>query len=77
MSVSKFAAQEFLPLALDKVRDLRRMLDERFAGRIEIDGGINEITGAEAVRPGWIFWWRIFRFNSRPGRGNKAAQSWY
>jgi ribulose-phosphate 3-epimerase len=54
MSVNPgFAAQEFLPLALDKVRDLRRMLDESGSqARIEIDGGINEITGAEAVKAG-------------------------
>ena len=54
MSVNPgFAAQEFLPLALDKVRDLRRMLDESGSqDRIEIDGGINEITGAEAVKAG-------------------------
>lgn len=54
MSVNPgFAAKEFLPLALDKVRDLRRMLDESGSqARIEIDGGINEITGAEAVKAG-------------------------
>ncbi|NLW62866.1 MAG: ribulose-phosphate 3-epimerase [Syntrophomonadaceae bacterium] len=54
MSVNPgFAAQEFLPLVLDKVRDLRRMLDESGSqARIEIDGGINEITGAEAVKAG-------------------------
>jgi len=54
MSVNPgFAAQEFLPLALDKVRDLRRMLDESgSSARIEIDGGINEVTGYEAVKAG-------------------------
>jgi len=54
MSVNPgFAAQEFLPLALDKVRGLRRMLDETASpARIEIDGGINEQTGLKAVEAG-------------------------
>ena len=54
MSVNPgFAAQQFLPLALDKARDLRRMLDEAGSpAQIQIDGGINEQTGLEAVRAG-------------------------
>lgn len=54
MSVNPgFAAQEFLPLALDKAQDLRRMLDEAGSlAQIQIDGGINEQTGLEAVKAG-------------------------
>ncbi|MGE5544642.1 MAG: ribulose-phosphate 3-epimerase [Bacillota bacterium] len=54
MSVNPgFAAQDFLYLALDKVRDLRRMLDQAGSpARIEIDGGITAHTGLEAVRAG-------------------------
>jgi ribulose-phosphate 3-epimerase len=55
MSVNPgFGGQEFIPESLDKVRRLRKMIDERGLGtRIEIDGGINadniaEVTGAGA-----------------------------
>src|ERR1043166_275216 len=53
MSVNPgFGGQEFIPESLDKVRRLRKMIDERgLSTRIEIDGGINaeniaEVTGA-------------------------------
>jgi ribulose-phosphate 3-epimerase len=55
MSVNPgFGGQEFIPESLDKVRRLRKMIDERgLKARIEIDGGINadniaEVTGAGA-----------------------------
>ena len=55
MSVNPgFGGQEFIPESLDKVRRLRKMIDERQLNtRIEIDGGINveniaEVTGAGA-----------------------------
>jgi ribulose-phosphate 3-epimerase len=55
MSVNPgFGGQEFIPESLDKVRRLRKMIDERgLKVRIEIDGGINadniaEVTGAGA-----------------------------
>jgi ribulose-phosphate 3-epimerase len=55
MSVNPgFGGQEFIPESLDKVRRLRKMIDERgLSTRIEIDGGINaeniaEVTGAGA-----------------------------
>jgi ribulose-phosphate 3-epimerase len=55
MSVNpRFGGQEFIPESLDKVRRLRKMIDERgLKTRIEIDGGINtdniaEVTGAGA-----------------------------
>ena len=55
MSVNPgFGGQEFIPESLDKVRRLRKMIDERgLRTRIEIDGGINaeniaEVTGAGA-----------------------------
>ena len=53
MSVNPgFGGQEFIPESLDKVRRLRKMIDERgLRTRIEIDGGIDidniaDITGA-------------------------------
>src|SRR5216117_1965611 len=55
MSVNPgFGGQEFIPNSLDKVRRLRKMIDERgLKTRIEIDGGIDidniaDITGAGA-----------------------------
>jgi ribulose-phosphate 3-epimerase len=55
MSVNPgFGGQEFITESLDKVRRLRKMIDERgLKVRIEIDGGINadniaEVTGAGA-----------------------------
>jgi len=55
MSVNPgFGGQEFIPESLDKVRRLRKIIDERgLSTRIEIDGGINaeniaEVTGAGA-----------------------------
>ena len=55
MSVNPgFGGQEFIPESLDKVRRLRKIIDERgLKTRIEIDGGINadniaEVTGAGA-----------------------------
>jgi ribulose-phosphate 3-epimerase len=55
MSVNPgFGGQKFISTSLDKLRRLRRMIDERdLAVRIEIDGGIDagnirEITGAGA-----------------------------
>jgi ribulose-phosphate 3-epimerase len=43
-----------IPSSLDRVRRLRRMLDERGldACSIEVDGGINEETIAEIVAAG-------------------------
>ena len=55
MSVNPgFGGQQFISTSVDKVRRLRRMIDERRAkARIEIDGGIDlsniaEVTGAGA-----------------------------
>lgn len=55
MSVNPgFGGQEFIPESLDKVRRLRKMIDERgLKTRIEIDGGVSvdniaEVTGAGA-----------------------------
>jgi ribulose-phosphate 3-epimerase len=55
MSVNPgFGGQEFIPESIDKVRRLRKMIDERgLKARIEIDGGVSveniaEVTGAGA-----------------------------
>jgi ribulose-phosphate 3-epimerase len=54
MSVNPgFGGQEFIPESLDKVRRLRKMIDERGLGtRIEIDGGINVENVAEVAGAG-------------------------
>jgi ribulose-phosphate 3-epimerase len=54
MSVNPgFGGQRFIEPALDKVRRLRRMIDERgLKTRIEIDGGIDLDNVAEAVAAG-------------------------
>jgi ribulose-phosphate 3-epimerase len=54
MSVNPgFGGQEFIPTSLDKVRRLRRMIDERgLRVRIEIDGGIDRTNIAEVVAAG-------------------------
>ena len=54
MSVNPgFGGQKFIPTALDKVRRLRRMIDERgLPTRIEIDGGIGKDNVAEVSAAG-------------------------
>jgi len=54
MSVNPgFGGQKFVPTMLDKVRRLRRMIDERGLDvRIEIDGGIDENNIADVVEAG-------------------------
>src|SRR5881227_3835765 len=54
MSVNPgFGGQEFIPESLDKVRRLRKMIDERgLKTRIEIDGGINADNIAEVTSAG-------------------------
>ncbi|MHA2789050.1 ribulose-phosphate 3-epimerase [Corynebacterium sp. S7] len=48
-----FGGQKFMPEMLDKVRTLRKTIDERGLDvTIEIDGGINESTIAEAAEAG-------------------------
>lgn len=54
MSVNPgFGGQKFVPTMLDKVRRLRRMIDERDLDvRIEIDGGIDESNISDVVEAG-------------------------
>lgn len=54
MSVNPgFGGQKFIPTSLDKVRRLRRMIDERgLKVRVEIDGGIDLGNIAEVVTAG-------------------------
>jgi ribulose-phosphate 3-epimerase len=54
MSVNPgFGGQKFVPGTLDKVRRLKRMIDERgLKTRIEIDGGIDRTNIAEVVAAG-------------------------
>ena len=54
MSVNPgFGGQQFIPTSLDKVRRLRRMINERSLNvRIEIDGGIDRTNISEVVAAG-------------------------
>ena len=54
MSVNPgFGGQKFITNTLDKIIRLRRMIERRGAhALIEIDGGVNERTGAELVKAG-------------------------
>jgi ribulose-phosphate 3-epimerase len=54
MSVNPgFGGQAFIPSALDKIRQLRRMIDERgLAVEIEVDGGIALDTIGVAAEAG-------------------------
>jgi ribulose-phosphate 3-epimerase len=54
MSVNPgFGGQKFIPASLDKVRRLRKMIDERRStARIEIDGGIDRDNVADVVGAG-------------------------
>jgi ribulose-phosphate 3-epimerase len=45
-----FGGQEFDPVALDKLRELRRRTDGRVL--LEVDGGINDQTVTEATAAG-------------------------
>lgn len=54
MSVNPgFGGQRFIPTSVDKVRRLRRMIDDRgLSVRIEIDGGIDQSNITEVVAAG-------------------------
>ena len=54
MSVNPgFGGQKFIPTMLDKLRRLRRMIDDRsLSVQIEIDGGIDETNIGEIVKAG-------------------------
>ncbi len=54
MSVNPgFGGQKFIPGAVDKIRRLRKMIDERgLKVDIEVDGGINPTTAREVVAAG-------------------------
>lgn len=48
-----FGGQSFMSEMLDKVRWLKKMIKEKnLSCRVEIDGGINEVTGKESVEAG-------------------------
>lgn len=54
MSVNPgFAAQKFIPNTVKKTERLRRLIDQEGSkAAIQIDGGINLVTGAEVVKAG-------------------------
>ncbi|MDH4616652.1 ribulose-phosphate 3-epimerase [Brevibacillus sp. AY1] len=49
-----FGGQSFISSVVPKIRELRRMLDERGLGHveIEIDGGVNKDTGRQCIEAG-------------------------
>ena len=54
MSVNPgFGGQKFIPYTLDKIRQLRRMIDEKNLGvQIEIDGGVTLENAASIMEAG-------------------------
>lgn len=56
MSVNPgWGGQSFIPTSLSKIRDVKGRLDARKLGaQIEVDGGINAVTGADCVRAGAV-----------------------
>lgn len=54
MSVNPgFGGQKFIPEALDKISELRRMIDERgLVMEIEVDGGVNPETARRCIDAG-------------------------
>ena len=54
MSVNPgWGGQSFIPTSVSKIREVKDRLDVRkLAATIEVDGGINAVTGAECVRAG-------------------------
>jgi ribulose-phosphate 3-epimerase len=54
MSVNPgFGGQTFIPSALDKIRTLRKLIDERRLNtRIEVDGGVKPDNAAEIIKAG-------------------------
>ncbi|MGG3882490.1 ribulose-phosphate 3-epimerase [Brevibacillus panacihumi] len=49
-----FGGQKFIPSVVAKIRELRRLLDERGLGHveIEIDGGVNKETARQCIEAG-------------------------
>lgn len=54
MSVNPgFGGQKFIPYVLDKVRELRELIDSSSSKAvIEVDGGVNDITGRQLAKAG-------------------------
>jgi ribulose-phosphate 3-epimerase len=54
MSVNPgFGGQAFIPEVIQKIKTLRKMIDEKgLKVEIEIDGGVNEITGKLCIDAG-------------------------
>ncbi|PYS99132.1 MAG: ribulose-phosphate 3-epimerase [Acidobacteria bacterium] len=71
MSVNPgFGGQSFIPTSVDKLRRLKKMIDDRgLSTRIEIDGGIDAGNIAEIVRSGAEI---IVAGSAVYGRGNPA-----
>src|SRR5919199_1887646 len=75
MSVNPgFGGQKFIPTSLDKVRRLRRMIEERgLKTRIEIDGGVDRSNIAEIAAAGAEIIVAGSTAPSNPSTGRTAA----
>ncbi len=61
-----FGGQKFMPDALDKLSHLRAEIDRRGLDTLlEVDGGVNDVTGAECVKQAPMFWWSAAIFSAR------------
>ena len=55
-----FGGQAFIPESLDRIRELRKMLDEKgLKTDIEVDGGIYHANVAEVLDAGAILWFPV------------------
>jgi hypothetical protein len=79
MSVNPgFGGQKFIPQAIDKVKRLRRMIDERQLNvRIEIDGGIDRKNIETVVAAGADRSWISRFWNTRRRSGSQRAPRRY
>ena len=68
MSVNPgFGGQSFIPSALDKLRQARKMIDESgLEIRLEIDGGVKPAISAKSKKQERIPSWRAQRFSMPP-----------
>ena len=83
MSVNPgFGGQKFIPQALDKTRRLRELIDRTGSkALIEVDGGVNRVTGRQLVgagsssRPAPTCWWLAQPSSTPPTLWPKSTRS--
>jgi len=79
MSVNPgFGGQTFMPATLDKITNLRKILDNRgLSAELEVDGGINSDNARDVVEAGGrvlVVGASVFRAGERPGQALKRIR---